>query len=137
MAAPIPRVPPVTKATRRASLSPTRAPVLSSCALSTMAMAPPALRPSLAGDELREGHFGPGAPHDLRGVVPLVGPLLLEVGPQVLEEQGLHADHRLAPVLGDHGAQPHRLGAELRAGDEVIEQTDAMGLLGLDHAAGE
>src|SRR4029450_1526628 len=67
-------------------------------------------RPALAGDEVREGRFGLGPAHHAGGVAPLVRPLLLERAPEILQQQGLHADDRLAPVLGDHRRQPHGLG---------------------------
>src|SRR4029450_3379710 len=62
-----------------------------------------------AGDEVREGRFGLGAAHHAGRVAPLVRPLLLERAPEVLQQQRLHADDRLALVLGDHRGQPHRL----------------------------
>src|SRR5437870_13182472 len=84
---------------------------------------------SFARDEVRERALGLGAAHDVLGVVSLVRPLLLETAAEILEEQPLDAHHGLTAVLGDHRAEPHRLGAQLVAGHEVIEQPDAVGLL--------
>src|SRR5262245_5075198 len=81
---------------------------------------------ALAGDELGERRLRLGAADDLRRVLPLVRPLRLEISAQVLQQNGLHAHHRLAPVLGDHRRQPHGLLPQLVAWHQVVEQADAV-----------
>src|SRR6266480_5756479 len=50
-------------------------------------------RPTSAGDEFGEGILRLGAPDDVRRVMPLLGPLLLEVLPHMFEQQRLDAHY--------------------------------------------
>jgi hypothetical protein len=93
-------------------------------------------RSTSASDEFGERLLRLGASDDMPRVMPLFAPLLFEVLPHLLEQQCLDAHHRSAVVTGDHAGKLHSLGPQLLARDQMVQQTDAIGLFGFDARSG-
>src|SRR5262245_15313389 len=94
-------------------------------------------RNPLARQEFGKCVLGPGIAHHLCGVTMLCRPTRVEALCLLLEQQRLDPPDGTAMVIRYHFRDLHRLGAQLAFGDQVIEKTNAIGLLGLYDARSE
>src|SRR5262245_30343221 len=94
-------------------------------------------RTPLARQEFGKCVLGPGIAHHLCGVTMLCRPTRVEALCLLLEQQRLDPPDGTAMVIRYHFRDLHRLGAQLAFGDQVIEKTNAIGLLGLYDARSE
>src|SRR5262245_64151503 len=94
-------------------------------------------RNPLARQEIGKCVLGPGIAHHLSSVAMLRRPARVEALCLLLEQQRLDSPDGTAMVIGYHFRNLHRLGAQLALGDQVIEKTNAIGLLGLYDARSE